>query len=339
MKSAACRMRHILAWILVLPLWVPVISWGQDSYSAKLIEGAKKENSLVWYTSTSTDDIKRLFDVFNKKYPFIKTEFYNAGSGALFNRIINEARVGKVFFDLVSIRGVETHQLIKGGFLQPYLSPESAAYPPGFKDTKGYWVDYFDAYNVIGYNTKQIPKELAPRNWEDLLNPRWKSKIALDDEMYSWYAAMAVAWGRDRAQRFMTALAKQDIQMRSGQTLIAQLIAAGEFPIGIVLAHRIERMKEQGAPIEWVTTSDPVTASLHPIGIAAKAPHPNAAKLFIDFVLSREGQQIVLATGRTPARPGIDTKMQAKNLKLFPVPLELGEDYNRYLKEFRDLFH
>ena len=94
----------------------PAISWGQDSYSAKLIEGAKKETSLVWYTSTSTEDIKRLFDVFNKKYPFIKTEFYNAGSGALFNRIINEARVGKVFFDLVSIRGVETHQLIKGGF-------------------------------------------------------------------------------------------------------------------------------------------------------------------------------------------------------------------------------
>ena len=251
--------RCAISWhgFLFCTLWFPAISWGQDSYSAKLIEGAKKETSLVWYTSTSTEDIKRLFDVFNKKYPFIKTEFYNAGSGALFNRIVNEARVGKVFFDLVSIRGVETYQLLKGGFLQPYLSPESAAYPPGFKDAKGYWVDYFDAYNVIGYNTKQIPKELAPRNWEDLLNPRWKSKIALDDEMYSWYAAMAVAWGRDRAQRFMTALAKQDIQMRSGQTLIAQLIAAGEFPIGIVLAHRIERMKEQGAPIEWVTTSDP----------------------------------------------------------------------------------
>jgi iron(III) transport system substrate-binding protein len=337
MKSAVCRMRQIMAWILVLPLWIPVISWAQDS--AKLIEGAKKETSLVWYTSTSTEDIKRLFDVFNKKYPFIKTEFYNAGSGALFNRIVNEARVGKVFFDLVSIRGVETYQLLKGGFLQPYLSPESSAYAPGFKDPKGYWVDYFDSYNVIGYNTKLIPKQLTPRSWEDLLDPRWKSKIALDDEMYSWYAAISVAWGRDRAQRFMTALAKQDIQMRSGQTLIAQLIAAGEFPMGIVLAHRIERMKEQGAPIEWVTTLDPITVSLHPIAIAAKAPHPNAAKLFIDFVLSKEGQQIVLAMGRTPARPGIDTKMQAKNLKLFPVPLELGEDYNRYLKEFRDLFH
>jgi iron(III) transport system substrate-binding protein len=156
--------------------------------------------------------------------------------------------------------------------------------------------------------------------------------------MYSWYAAMAVAWGRARAERYMKELAKQDIQLRSGQTLIAQLMAAGEFHMGMALAHRIERMKEQGAPVEWVTTLDPITVSLHPIGVAAKAPHANSAKLFIDFVLSKEGQQLVLAIGRTPSRPGIDTKMQAKNLKLFPVPPALGESYNRYQKEFREIF-
>ena len=90
--------------------------------------------------------------------------------------------------------------------------------------------------------------------------------------------------------------------------------------------------------MEWVTSLDPVTVSLHPIGIAAKARHPNAAKLFIDFLLSKEGQQAVLAIGRTPARPGIDNKMQAKNLKLFPIPPEIGDDYNRYQKEFHEIF-
>lgn len=330
-------MRFVLLLLLFLGIAVTTAP-AQDSHTAKLIEGAKKEASLVWYTSTSTEDIKRLFDVFNKKYPFIKTEFYNAGSARVYNRILNEARVGKIFFDLVSVRGVETHQMVKDGFIQPYQSPESAAYPQGFKDAKGYWVDYFDAYNIIAYNTKLVPKEHAPKAWDDLLDPRWKGKIAMDDEMYSWYAAMAVAWGRERAERFMKALAKQEIQLRSGQTLIAQLMAAGEFHMGMALAHRIERMKEQGAPIEWVTTLDPITVSLHPIGVAAKAPHPNSAKLFIDFVLSKEGQQLVLAIGRTPSRPGIDTKMQAKNLKLFPIPPSLGESYNRYQKEFRELF-
>jgi iron(III) transport system substrate-binding protein len=313
-------------------------SVAQDNHTAKLIEGAKKERSLIWYTSTSIEDIERLFDAFTKKYPFIKTEFFNAGSARVFNRILNEARAGKIFFDLVAVRGVETHQLVKGGFLQPYVSPEASAYPQGFKDTNGYWVDYFDAYNVIGYNTKLVPKDRAPKSWDDLLDPSWKGKIAMDEEMYSWYAPMAVAWGRERAQRFMKALAKQDIQLRTGQSLIAQLMAAGEFPMAMVLAHRIEKMKEQGAPVEWVTTLDPVTVSLHPIGVAAKAPHSNAAKLFIDFVLSKEGQQVVLAMGRTPSRPGIDTKMQAKNLKLFPVSPELGENYNQYQKEFRELF-
>ena len=331
-------MRRIFILILLFQVCLPPNSESQDTHTAKLIEGAKKEGSLVWYTSTSIEDIKRLFDAYNKKYPFIKTEFFNAGSARVFNRILNESRVGKIFFDLVAVRGVETHQLVKGGFLQPYLSPESGAYPQGFKDAKGHWVDYFDAYNIIAYNTKLVPKEQAPKSWEDLLDPKWKSKIALEEEMYSWYAAISVAWGRERAQRYMRALAKQDVQLRSGQTLIAQLMAAGEFPMGMALAHRIEKMKEQGAPVEWVTTLDPVTVSLHPIGVAVKAPHPNAAKLFIDFVLSKEGQQLVLAIGRTPSRPGIDTKMQAKNLKLFPIPPELGEHYNQYQKEFREIF-
>src|SRR5438093_4542184 len=115
-------------------------------------------------------------------------------------------------------------------------------------------------------------------------------------------------------------------------------MAAGKFQMVTALGPANEKMKEQRAPVEWVTTLDPVTVSLHPIGVAAKAPHPNAAKLFIDFVLSKEGQQLVLAIGRTPSRPGIDTKMQAKNLKLFPIPPELSENYNQYQKEFREIF-
>ncbi len=321
--------------ILLFHMGFPVTSAAQDT---KLIEGAKKEGSLMWYTSTSIEDAKSLFDVFKKTYPFINTEFFNAGSARLFNRILNEARAGKVFFDLVAVRGLETHQLVKAGFLQPYVSPESTAYPAGFKDPKGLWVDYFDAYNVIGYNTKLVSKDQAPRAWDDLLNPKWKGQIALDEEMYSWYGAMTQKWGREKAETFMKNLAKQDVQLRSGQTLIAQMMAAGEFPIAMVLAHRMEKMKDQGAPVEWVTTLDPITVSLHPIGIAAKAPHPNAAKLFIDFLLSKEGQQVVLAIGRTPARPGVDTKMEAKHLKLYPVPPELGEKYNQFQKEFKEIF-
>ncbi len=310
----------------------------QDPGASKVVEGAKKENALVWYLSASIEDARAIFVAFNKKYPFLKTEFFRAGSARLFNRIVNEARAGKVLFDVVAVRGLETQQLLKAGLLQPYLSPEGAAYPAGFKDAQGYWVDYFDAYNVIGYNTQLVARDRAPKSWGDLLEPRWKNRIALDEENYSWYGALTLKWGKEKTQRYMRALARQNVQLRSGQTLIAQLVAAGEFSAAMVLAHRIEKMKEQGAPVEWVTTLDPVTASLHPIAIAAKAPHPNAAKLFIDFILSVEGQRLLLSIDRTPARPGIDARMEARKLKLFPIAPELGERYEEFQKEFREIF-
>ena len=332
------RVSMLLLLLSVFNLGFSFRSVAQDSHTQKLIDGAKKEGVLVWYMSASIEDAKAILLAFNKKYPFLKTDFFRAGSARLFNRIMNEARAGKVLFDLVAVRGLETHQLVKAGLLQPYVSPESAAYPAGFKDSKGYWVDYFDSYNVIGYNTQLVARDQAPKSWEDLLDPKWKGKIALDEENFSWYGAMTQKWGKEKTQRYMRALAKQDIQLRNGQTLIAQLMAAGEFSVAMVLAHRIEKMKEQGAPVEWVTTLDPVTASLHPIGIAAKAPHPNTAKLFVDFILSKDGQQLLLSIERTPARPGVDTKMEARKLKLFPIPPELGERYEQFQKEFREIF-
>jgi iron(III) transport system substrate-binding protein len=332
------RVPMLLLLLSVFHLGFSLRSLAQDSHTQKLIDGAKKEGALVWYMSASIEDAQAILLAFSKKYPFLKTDFFRAGSARLFNRIMNEARAGKVLFDLVAVRGLETHQLVKAGLLQPYVSPESAAYPAGFKDSKGYWVDYFDSYNVIGYNTQLVAREQAPKSWEDLLDPKWKGKIALDEENFSWYGAMTQKWGKEKTQRYMRALAKQDIQLRNGQTLIAQLMAAGEFSVAMVLAHRIEKMKEQGAPVAWVTTLDPVTVSLHPIGIAAKAPHPNAAKLFVDFILSKDGQQLLLSIERTPARPGIDTKMEARKLKLFPMPPELGERYEQFQKEFREIF-
>jgi len=332
------RVSMLLLLLSVFNLGFSFRSVAQDSHTQKLLDGAKKEGALVWYMSASIEDAKAILLAFNKKYPFLKTDFFRAGSARLFNRIMNEVRAGKVLFDLVAVRGLETHQLVKAGLLQPYVSPESAAYPAGFKDSKGYWVDYFDSYNVIGYNTQLVARDQAPKSWEDLLDPKWKGKIALDEENFSWYGAMTQKWGKEKTQRYMRALAKQDIQLRNGQTLIAQLMAAGEFSVAMVLAHRIEKMKEQGAPVEWVTTLDPVTASLHPIGIAAKAPHPNAAKLFVDFILSKDGQQLLLSIERTPARPGIDTKMEARKLKLFRMPPELGERYEQFQKEFREIF-
>ena len=195
--------------------------------------------------SASIEDAQAILLAFSKKYPFLKTDFFRAGSARLFNRIMNEARAGKVLFDLVAVRGLETHQLVKAGLLQPYVSPESAAYPAGFKDSKGNWVDYFDSYNVIGYNTQRVARDQAPKSWEDLLDPKWKGKIALDEENFSLVWSDDPKMGNGENPTIHAGIGQTGYPASQRQTLIAQLMAAGEFSVAMVLAHRIEKMKEK----------------------------------------------------------------------------------------------
>ena len=97
-------------------------------------------------------------------------------------------------------------------------------------------------YRTIGYNSKIVAEKDVPKQWEDLLDAKWKGKISLEEEDYVWYGALVKYWGKEKTQKYMRALAKQDIQWRKGHTLISQLMAAGEFPLGVIYAHRIEEM-------------------------------------------------------------------------------------------------
>jgi len=166
-----------------------------------------------------------------------------------------------------------------------------------------------------------VPQKDAPKNWDDFLDPKWKGKIGMDQEEYEWYAATINYWGKEKAQKFHRALAKQGVHWNRGHTMISQLMAAGEFPIGIVYAHRIESMKKSGAPVEWVKTADPVFAALSPVAVAAKARHPNSAKLLMDFVLSREAQLVLRNANRLSGRLDIEPlvpEMHPSKIKIAP---------------------
>lgn len=310
----------------------------QDHHTTALIEGAKKEGSVMWYTSMNGEDAKKMADAFNRKYPFVKIEFFRSNSTKILHRIMTETRTGRYLFDVVAVSGFEIYQMIKSGLLQRYLSPESMSYPELFKDPKGYWTDYFDSYAIIGYNTKLIAKGQHPKDWPDLLDPKWKGKLMMDSEDVRWYATILDRWGDEKGRNFMKALAKQEMTFRSGSSLIAQLVAAGEAPMGMVNVHTIEKMKERGAPVDWVATTDPIVVSLHPIGLAAKPLHPNAGKLLIDFILSKDGQTVIMDMGRTASRPGMDPRNESRKLRLFPTRPELAERYPQYEQEYRQIF-
>jgi iron(III) transport system substrate-binding protein len=324
---------------LLLPGVAGAPAWAQSDHTAKLVEGAKKEGNLVWYTSMNVTESKPLVDDFEKQYPFIKTELFRASGEKIQNRVTTEVRAGKWEFDLVSISEIGT--LVEAKALSPYVSPESKAFIKQFKHPEGYWTAVYSNYYVPGYNTRQVSEKDAPKRWEDFLDPKWKGKISMDQEDYPWYVTLLAAWGKERTQKFMTALAKQDIQWRKGHTLIAQLMGAGEFPVAIVYAHRAESDKKKGAPVEWVHTVDPIVAAVNSVGLGAKPKNPNSARLLIDFILSKKAQEKIRSFNRVPARGDVEPpspKMDQSKLKLRVVPHDTATRYNEYVKEFRGTF-
>ena len=129
-------------------------------------------------------------------------------------------------------------------------------------------------------------------------------------------------------------------QLRAGRNLVAQLVAAGEFNGGLTAySQTFETLKPTGAPVDWVYLN-PVFANIHPTGIAAKAPHPNAARLFIDFVLSKRSQEVIRGLNRIPDR--IDTPPEQarliENIKPAFAPAEVLDNFERYAKLFQETF-
>lgn len=163
----------------------------------------------------------------------------------------------------------------------------------------------------------------------------------MDSDTHVIYGGLEQSWGKDKAAGFFKRLARQKINFRKGNTLVAQLIAAGEFPLGFVYAHRVELMKSQGAPIEWIPTFKPIVSTIGPLALGARPENPNSAKLLIDFVLSREGQEILQGLYRIPSRSDLEPRtsnLNRKNLDLLPLSPTLADRNEEWMKTFRDIF-
>jgi iron(III) transport system substrate-binding protein len=337
------RRAHIAAIFLVLAACLDGVAvWGQSLHETQLMDAAKKERGLLWYTAMAIDTAKPLADAFEKKYSFLTVNYIRVGTAQMINRIITETLAGKWDFDAVTVLGIDA--LVKRNIFAPYRSPESEAFVDEFKDAKGLWTGVYHNNVVLAYNNKLVSAKDAPKDYPDLLDSKWKGKLGMDERDYTWYGTLTTAWGKEKAGRYMKGLAQLDPQFRRGHALIAQLVAAGEFPLGWVYSFRVETMKREGAPIEWIDSFNPIVVELGGIGLGAKAKNPNAAKLFIDFVLSREGQQVVRGgqrNPRNPARKDVEpaiAKMDQSRVKSKRVPAEVENNLEQYAREYREIF-
>ena len=336
--------------LVSLFLWAPFLIVSLDKASAaeseaeraaKLVEGAKKEGKLLWYTAGALDDSEKLLKRFKEKYPFIETGMYRTGAEGMITRIMTEARAKTYLWDLVQIGGIKDEIIKRSGLTVKYLSPQRQFIPEVFRDPEGYWTAIYVIFYITAYNTDLVSAREAPKTYTDLLDPRWKGKMGMDTNSDDWFANMLKIMGEEKGLEYMKRLAKQDIQFRTGRTVNTQMLAAGEFSIGIALYNqRVEEWKRKGSPVEWIVV-EPVVPEMNPIAVSARAPHPNAARLFVDFVLSREGQEMISSFLRIPARVDVEAQipeLKLKGKKIWPVDLKIADDYDRYLKLFREIF-
>lgn len=309
-----------------------------------LEEGAKKEREMVFYTSLSLTDYPKILPHFEKSYPFIKTNTYRATPSGVFQRVDTEARANRFAVDVVGSAPVEMWQLKLRRHSTGYLSPEQKALPAGSHDAEGYWQGFEVTPLILAFNTKQVSGADAPRSYQDLLNPKWKGRMSLGTEEYTWLNILLESMGAKKGAEYAQALAKQDLHMPGSSSVMRiQLMLAGESAIAIAArGRRVTEYKQQGAPIDF-RILDPYAGEPNFVALMQRAPHPHSALLFIDWILSEEGQtRLVDAAGRISIRKGIKHKPWVQELFqkdfVFLSPSTIGPNLNSIIEQYNQIF-
>jgi len=276
---------------------------------AILEAGARKEGTVTWYTSLNIDQaVRPMVAAFEKKYLFIKVNLYVVTGDALLQKMINEARAGKVVASVVESLGINT-AAEAAKIVIPFHSPAADAYPPERKDPKGYWVSSRVNYFGPAYNTNLVKKENLPKRWEDLTDPKWNGKLAWSVEIVGaplLITAMRRYMGEEKALDFFTKLSKLNVaSISANQRATVNRVMAGEYAMSLdAFLHHPIISAQKGAPIASHPL-DPVTTIFGSVFIPKDAPQPYAGMLLADYILSEEGQKILAKAFYFPAHPNV----------------------------------
>jgi iron(III) transport system substrate-binding protein len=303
---------------------------------ARLVERAKQEGSVVLYTSLAPTESKPLAEAFEKRYG-VKVELWRALSDKVVQRTVTEAQARKNAVDVVETNGPEMEMIAREKLLAEFFSPHLGDLPPAAIPSHRMWFPDRMNFFVVAYNTQKVKRDEIPASYEGFLDPKWKGRIGIEATDAEWMATLVKTWGSEKGMDFFRRLAAMKPDVRKGHVLLAELIAAGEVPVGLTVYNsNVESLRKRGAPIEFVPV-DPVAARPQGIGVARAAPHPHAALLFADFVLSPEGQQLFESLGRVPA----STKVRS-HLNNFPFtlidPATVLDESDKWGKLWDDLF-
>ena len=287
----------------------------------RIVAAAKREGTLTIYTTFAEKDQPALLGPFEAKYG-VKVAVWRAGTDKVLQRTVAEAAAKKYDVDVIHFGSPEMEALSREKILQAVVSPVHKDLHPGSVPAHREWAATLLSVWVQAYNTNLIRKADLPRTYADLLDPRWKGKLGIEAKNEDWFASVVdvMGGGEKGLQFFRSLVAKNGLSPRTGHTLLNNLVIAGEVPLALdIYNYMPEQAKRKGAPIDWFALQ-PAVARSNAIGIARRAPHPNAALLFYEYMLGEEGQRVLAGMDYVPANMKVASPLKGvKILQTDPI--------------------
>jgi iron(III) transport system substrate-binding protein len=328
----------LVAFALAAPVFAQdpsLLNYAGPDRAQKIVAAAQKEGTFTLYTSIAEKDIAPLVAPFEKKYG-IKVRVWRAGSDKVLQRTVTEANGRRYDVDAIHISAPEMEALHKEKILQPVSDPVFAELVPGAVPAHHEWVSTLLTVFVQAYNTNLIKKEELPKRFEDLLDPKWKGKLGIEMEDFDWFASTVTEMGEAKGLAlFRDIAATNGISVRKGHSLLTNMVGSGEVPLALTVYNYMpEAARKKGVPIGWFVL-EPAIARANGIGIARRAPHPNAALLFYDYLLSPEAQKTLVSLNYVPTNASVESPLKKMKLKVMDpaIVVDQMDKWNKVYEE------
>jgi iron(III) transport system substrate-binding protein len=312
----------------------PLAGYQGADREQRLVEGAKREGEFTLYSSMQIESLTPLQRGFETKYG-VKVRIWRGSGKDSLQRVVTEAAGGRHEVDVMESDSFALEALGREGQLQEVASPYAADLVPQAREHR-LWVG--TRVNIVAgvYNTRLVKKEKLPKTYEDLLDPAFKGMLGIEAEDYDWFGMLMGLVGEEKGLKlFRNIVARNGISVRKGHTHLTNLAAAGEVPIGLtVFMQNVDVARKNGAPVDWFLLP-PTIARPAAMGMAKAAPHPNAALLYYDFMLS-EGQKIMLGREFVPTSTKIPSVLSRISVNFVSDELVLDQGA-RWQKLFGDV--
>ena len=301
----------------------------------RLLEGARREGEVTVYTSLTASTAARIKADFERRFG-VRVNLWRASSENILQRVTTEARAGRSDFDIVETNGPEMEAIQREKLLQRVESSHFADLIPQALFAHREWVATRLNLFVQCYNTRLVKRDEVPRSFGDLLDPRWKGRLAIEANDADWFQAVVEEMGEARGLAlFRQLVATNDLSVRKGHALLAELVTSGEIALSLTCySFKVDQDRKAGAPIDWVSFG-PLLARPNGAGISRKPRHPHAALLFYEYMIG-EAQPLLAQLELIPVSRKIATELKGRSLR-FIDPARVLDESAKWEKLYEDI--